>query len=196
MDVSIHLMLFFIQAVRAHVWGVNGFQYISCYSLSGQLLERAVKEDAFQYISCYSLSFSGRVVRSSQNRVSIHLMLFFIRLLSSPDLEKMRFNTSHVILYREKAFGFRQSRRFNTSHVILYQRSGNACCTDGIRFNTSHVILYRTSSKSGFHLLSMFQYISCYSLSAISAASMAASAVFQYISCYSLSRAWGDMRIW
>ena len=192
------------------------FQYISCYSLSFTGSSTHVGIPSFN--TSHVILYRGTErVPSKRNGVSIHLMLFFIRkniinLLKEISFNTSHvilypivdttgistfagFNTSHVILYREKAFGFRQSRRFNTSHVILYQRSGNACCTDGIRFNTSHVILYRTSSKSGFHLLSMFQYISCYSLSAISAASMAASAVFQYISCYSLSRAWGDMRI-
>ena len=55
----------------------------------------------FQYISCYCLS-SGPLVCTSNNNISIHLMLLFItpspRILSN----RWYFNTSHVTVYLEQ----------------------------------------------------------------------------------------------
>ena len=54
--VSIHLMLLFIHPWKDGPAGIQSFQYISCYSLSG--LRKGIYQrcPAFQYISCYSLS--------------------------------------------------------------------------------------------------------------------------------------------
>ena len=57
---------------------VTGFQYISCYSLSEDGIE-VKRQGEFQYISCYSLSFPELGVK----------------------LSSLRFNTSHVTLYRK-----------------------------------------------------------------------------------------------
>ena len=76
-NVSIHLMLLFIEigntkeklALRFNTSHVTlyqdqvrllrkpvPFQYISCYSLSGNGMVTKMKQEMFQYISCYSLS--------------------------------------------------------------------------------------------------------------------------------------------
>ena len=56
---------------------------------------------------------------------------------------------------------------FNTSHVTLYQHFSCSSVTTFRRFNTSHVTLYRI--KSGVSIpVTLFQYISCYSLSVCS----------------------------
>ena len=99
-DVSIHLMLLFIEDelskiadsgrfntshvtlyryIRGIIIVILWFQYISCYSLSiPEDVQDKIKK-LFQYISCYSLS-----VWSSLSFlkwfVSIHLMLLFIRI--------------------------------------------------------------------------------------------------------------------
>ena len=53
------------------------FQYISCYSLSAIGSNKNIYHFAFQYISCYSLSLSRYKLFVSTD-VSIHLMLLFI----------------------------------------------------------------------------------------------------------------------
>ena len=54
--VSIHLMLLFISSSTVHSDTALLFQYISCYSLSTQVVHNALEVIPFQYISCYSLS--------------------------------------------------------------------------------------------------------------------------------------------
>ena len=83
--VSIHLMLLFIGSIlSSFVWD-SMFQYISCYSLSGDCGPvLAGNLCLFQYISCYSLSSCRSAKR----------------------VEKLCFNTSHVTLY---LFAFRPS---------------------------------------------------------------------------------------
>ena len=120
-------------------------------------------------------------------RVSIHLMLLFIR--------NVRWNS-------RKWFGF------NTSHVTLYQYKACKLHIRPERFNTSHVTLYLEGEIIEEKPLT-FQYISCYSLSISCPICFFRTVVsihlmllfirtpawplevnqrFQYISCYSLSR--------
>ena len=54
------------------------------------------------------------------------------------------------------------------------------------RFNTSHVTLYPLQGCT-LNSCSMFQYISCYSLSEFHFFRYSVNPPFQYISCYSLS---------
>ena len=75
--------------------------------------------------------------------VSIHLMLLFIVFERKFQSCRISFNTSHVTLYHHRYVCIQKnSRRFNTSHVTLYH------------------ILPRNHLR-----MSVFQYISCYSLS-------------------------------
>ena len=54
--VSIHLMLLFIVSIPESITICWWFQYISCYSLSVNVMKYSHLLDRFQYISCYSLS--------------------------------------------------------------------------------------------------------------------------------------------
>ena len=119
----------------------------------------------FQYISCYSLSVC-----------SYH----FTTLMQC-------FNTSHVTLYQT---GFQLVPHvFKFQYISCYSLSRNrpslshvVCC-----FNTSHVTLYRRkryrnpgTKLVSIHLMLLFILESVFL--------MAFQTVFQYISCYSLSR--------
>ena len=62
--VSIHLMLLFIEGTLQDGNVKEGFQYISCYSLSEIPRGQVIATPVFQYISCYSLSLSQeRVIK-------------------------------------------------------------------------------------------------------------------------------------
>ena len=114
------------------------------------LFIQAVSRDSspslpFQYISCYSLSLSRR---NFHNRC-------------------IRFNTSHVTLYRAQlvvilftgvfqyisCYSLSQRpvekisplHRFNTSHVTLYRKTTLNTIENGLSFNTSHVTLYHVA---------------------------------------------------
>ena len=123
----------------------NMFQYISCYSLSGEDSSKNYEASVFQYISCYSLSWISCSFLLHLHRVSIHLMLLFIGVEASSAFWKARFNTSHVTLYQDYP-------------------------------------------ASGWSIIELFQYISCYSLSVSANLLHNQKDTFQYISCYSLSR--------
>ena len=108
--------------------------------------------------------------------------------------------------------GWKPQQSFNTSHVTLYHHRYVCIQKNSRRFNTSHVTLYHILPRN--HLrMSVFQYISCYSLSYsnhlrqiatlcfntshvtlyhFAAAVLAFLSMFQYISCYSLSAAISD----
>ena len=99
--------------------------------------------EAFQYISCYSLS------NCKEYRL----------------YKQKGFNTSHVTLYRKPGTAkLPAESSFNTSHVTLYLNLRMMLVQIMLCFNTSHVTLYQVEN---FTLKSrtMFQYISCYSLS-------------------------------
>ena len=120
-QVSIHLMLLFIDGTLIGHHTITLFQYISCYSLSVKavqtfpvytrfntshvtlyrLMQNSYQATSpFQYISCYSLS--GVRIGHIQDTMdfSIHLMLLFIEKELYPYLLFYGFNTSHVTLYR------------------------------------------------------------------------------------------------
>ncbi len=123
--------------------GLVKFQYITCYSLSFRWELHSVTVFLFQYITCYSLSLR---VFSDLVRVLMFQYITCYSLsieLADKVLPKNRFNTSHVTLYLIPAHGIKRDVRFNTSHVTLYLEESEA-------MNSPEV----------------FQYITCYSLSA------------------------------
>ena len=143
------------------------FQYISCYSLSAFLLLFCHNISTFQYISCYSLSFSLRLTATSST-VSIHLMLLFISIWNSQVLRPDHVSIHLMLLFIwKKHWRKPASLCFNTSHVTLYRHLSGKVKNMKSSFNTSHVTLYRI--KSGVSIpVTLFQYISCYSLSVCS----------------------------
>ena len=100
MGVSIHLMLLFIGTLNPWTTGTMVFQYISCYSLSNAESGIHFHAHAFQYISCYSLS--ARQAEYEHMRFTFQ----YISCYSLSVIERLqkdgyvRFNTSHVTLYR------------------------------------------------------------------------------------------------
>ena len=78
----------------------NLFQYITCYSLSGTGLKRGDVLLKFQYITCYSLSSRPAAWGRLLEVVSIHHMLLFIAIHTTPVNVVQSFNTSHVTLYQ------------------------------------------------------------------------------------------------
>ena len=118
----------------------------------------------FQYITCYSLSL-------------LHWKLKF-RIYS--------FNTSHVTLYQHGSsfhltlHSFQYITCYSLSgkdtrngkkecvsihHMLLFIREEAEKEVKKYRFNTSHVTLYQGSVAYELSKLSVFQYITCYSLS-------------------------------
>ena len=64
-------------------------------------------------------------------------------------LNMIRFNTSHVVVYRTKTtdnFGYVAS--FNTSHVVVYLISAMETLLPESSFNTSHVVVYLVWRKT------------------------------------------------
>ena len=74
------------------------FQYISCYCLSRPLMTSNVPLATFQYISCYCLSFFPPCHKIFI-KISIHLMLLFIKAKKWFTDLNTHFNTSHVTVY-------------------------------------------------------------------------------------------------
>ena len=165
--VSIHLMLQFIDLKERSGSLCIKFQYISCCSLSKRekrlftlllsfntshvvVYHRTYRipcyPTQFQYISCCSLSKKRMEVQLRLYSVSIHLMLQFIPVpVYLHPFCQNRFNTSHVVVYRcLKSPALHSRRSFNTSHVVVYP------------FPPAHKCVF-----------SLFQYISCCSLSGI-----------------------------
>ena len=163
----------------------------------------------FQYISCCSLSING-LWNNSTHCVSIHLMLQFIHIqhrlkalfllvsihLMLQFIQRSRhllsarilsFNTSHVVVYLTCLLKLSLSKpRFNTSHVVVYPEMILHLEHIDISFNTSHVVVYLETYSSNL-VESMFQYISCCSLSDFFYLTSHTIIWFQYISCCSLS---------
>ena len=77
-QISIHLILLFIEIRRRLLGSLLAFQYISCYCLSTLEDDISSLLSLFQYISCYCLS-SGINKFTCNFMISIHLMLLFIR---------------------------------------------------------------------------------------------------------------------
>ena len=144
-QVSIHLMLLFIIIrISCKPEVIFLFQYISCYSLSIDSQNAGTRAILFQYISCYSLSLRANAMTG----------------------KNVRFNTSHVTLYRLLAF-LKQWARVVSIHLML---------------------LFIVILKISVRIIYRFQYISCYSLSKKGKKYLKVFNTFQYISCYSLSK--------
>ena len=175
--------------MRGEISMLNKFQYISCYSLSNKEIEHVSGEVMFQYISCYSLSWN-KVFRLEENisfntshvtlyqrlvhqndcnaLVSIHLMLLFICIWQKITGYYYQVSIHLMLLF---ITDFRVIidiliASFNTSHVTLYQVISDFEVFSLVSFNTSHVTLYPRARSSRVKV-NQFQYISCYSLSAI-----------------------------
>ena len=118
----------------------------------------------FQYITCYSLSFC-RVSAPRIFSVSIHHMLLFI--LRRSDRARLHLDVS-------------------IHHMLLFIRTWQQTKALQRCFNTSHVTLYPKANQKAEDEC-MFQYITCYSLSAIEKFEKGIRFRFQYITCYSLS---------
>ena len=110
------------------------------------------------------------LLQRHRNEVSIHLMLFFIRLKMQEIMTLQCFNTSHVILYHFSA-NSRNFTVFVSIHLMLFFIGGchNPCREPSfvsihlmlffinsaarpkvtqLSFNTSHVILYPSIFQS------------------------------------------------
>ena len=125
----------------------------------------------FQYISCYSLSRKGMGYGTSGMRVSIHLMLLFIRISHFPNIFARIVSIHLMLLFiLLGACNMFLSFCFNTSHVTLYRKS---CCLSDARGQVSiHLmLLFISSGTYRFANKTPFQYISCYSLSFLNASS-------------------------
>ena len=97
--------------------------------------------------------------------ISIHLMLLFIR------------NRSWWIDWR---------CNFNTSHVTVYLELVYVAIT--VIFISIHLmLLFIVTCTESAHIMSVFQYISCYCLSRAVYFDIVFYFLFQYISCYCLS---------
>ena len=120
--VSIHLMLLFIEKQRIAGESKGKFQYISCYSLSEKGTTFVPSVDTFQYISCYSLS--ARQAEYEHMRFTFQ----YISCYSLSVIERLqkdgyvRFNTSHVTLYRWSGRKGRGWHRFQ--YISCYSLSG------------------------------------------------------------------------
>ena len=76
------------------------FQYNSCYCLSRKTSTRERLERIFQYNSCYCLSRTGYRDRKLLCKISIQLLLLFIRFRQDTRRRNGRnFNTTLVIVY-------------------------------------------------------------------------------------------------
>ena len=118
----------------------------------------------FQYISCYSLS---------ECNASAHRPV-------------ERFNTSHVTLYLiSKKLLLLVHISFNTSHVTLYPKLQRVSFPPTV-VSIHLMLLFIGEHFNGQDVTITFQYISCYSLSGMTA-TPTTERQFQYISCYSLS---------
>ena len=185
--VSIHLMLLFIGFRRNGRYPENGFQYISCYSLSHWRRRYTATKNCF-----------------NTSHVTLYHDLDHIK-----ETVDESFNTSHVTLYRANTifivvivavfqyiscYSLSMTRyrmlwmfhRFNTSHVTLYLESSiNRSVI--LHVSIHLMLLFITCSVVCMCMIWWFQYISCYSLSFHKDRRGVFDRMFQYISCYSLS---------
>ena len=115
-------------------------------------------------------------------------MLLFIRNSIRRNLRTtIRFNTSHVTLYRHHQCHLSHDRKVSIHLMLLF--------IDGLRTVLwvagwfQYISCYSLSGPAGFMIGSNyeFQYISCYSLSCGKELPKDETTLFQYISCYSLS---------
>ena len=184
--VSIHLMLLFIRRSFCILLRVLMFQYISCYSLSLPVIRKELQHQRFN-TSHVTLYLVRGLCSYSACRVSIHLMLLFIRFqrwFTCPGIVSI-----HLMLL----FICRTRRTWNISRSVSIHL----------------ILLFIEETGSAEKKLQPFQYISCYSLSSMGYPLVLVAlwvsihlmllfidqqqddsipyCAFQYISCYSLS---------
>ena len=120
--VSIHLMLLFIGTLNPWTTGTMVFQYISCYSLSNAESGIHFHAHAFQYISCYSLSEKGTTFVPSVD--TFQYISCYSLSARQAEYEHMRFTFQYISCYSLSVIERLQKDgyvRFNTSHVTLYR---------------------------------------------------------------------------
>ena len=146
----------------------------------------------------------------SINTISIHLMLLFIPFSFAIFSSLRHFNTSHVTVYRQTAYGTESFPKFQYISCYCLSRIPLASSSIWLYFNTSHVTVYQ-NCKRCCEMRLIFQYISCYCLSVCSiitkqiflisihlmllfivfpCVNLIIFNTFQYISCYCLSIPW------
>ena len=119
------------------------FQYISCCYLSPLALVLLSSLNCFNTSHVVIYQFSLTTFRSWK-KVSIHLMLLFIRTVIFSFCQLLpRFNTSHVVIYQERRTAF-----VNRLHVSIHL-----------------MLLFIEKQKIFADEYLMFQYISCCYLS-------------------------------
>ena len=135
-------------------------------------------------------------------------MLLFILFVMRPSSPSMNFNTSHVTVYhparsnlvhiriisihlmllfiRNRSWWIDWRCNFNTSHVTVYLELVYVAIT--VIFISIHLmLLFIVTCTESAHIMSVFQYISCYCLSRAVYFDIVFYFLFQYISCYCLS---------
>ena len=100
-----------------------------------------------------------------RNRVSIHLMLLFIRITDS--MQQPFFSFQYISCYSlsESITAPVEERLVSIHLTLLFINQQKETEHQEECFNTSHVTLYLAASIASVILMAWFQYISCYSLS-------------------------------
>ena len=135
-------MLLFIYHNSHCIQFCSWFQYISCYSLSQEVLDPDNEFQMFQYISCYSLS-PGFRNEESQRRQFQYISCYSLSLCSRhirPNSH--RFNTSHVTLYQTWQWGNIYQSGVSIHLMLLFIKIMGIQKIPYSSFNTSHVTLY------------------------------------------------------
>ena len=141
------------------------FQYISCYSLSRKGWRNCWSSIRFNtsHVTLYpGPDFYG----SRENRVSIHLMLLFIASYSASRNLPIPFQYISCYSLSKNSLLMQVWRklRFNTSHVTLYRKTYFACrCR--LLVSIHLMLLFISFKLLNVRVADSFQYISCYSLS-------------------------------
>ena len=170
----------------------DGFQYISCYSLSDGFLRGMPKELLFQYISCYSLS-AGLTVIERRAAWFQYISCYSLSEHNSQD-PQWRQVFQYISCYSLSPVRLQEGERrnsFNTSHVTLYHRQrwrlySNQCVS--IHLMLLFIWLYLIRNEINFvvsiHLMLLF--ISVRSLTPVSTWRFNTSHVTLYPSFYRL----------
>ena len=206
-EISIHLMLLFIQDLLLSLLNIIEFQYISCYCLSWFLHRQVLSSwhfntshvtvyqnstpsfnliSKFQYISCYCLSSKASQGRCNKE-ISIHLMLLFISCNRTPTASDASFQyISCYCLSSCQQHSWQLVYNFNTSHVTVYQRLKS--WMKSIHLISIHLMLLFITKweqctlcrlNISIHLMLLFIHYTVHSPNHLHE--------FQYISCYCLS---------
>ena len=116
--VSIHLMLLFIHPWKDGPAGIQSFQYISCYSLSG--LRKGIYQrcPAFQYISCYSLS--KKMSFEIAKKMVFQYISCYSLSLRSKDINPNRFKFQYISCYSLSVEELKRGNGFPEFQYISY----------------------------------------------------------------------------